>query len=146
MKPVRPDVSMNRLANLRNSYQGKARRVLCVCSAGLLRSPTAALILAVNFGYNTRAAGLEADFALIPVDDALIMWADEIVCMNQEQADTIMTRVLQLQARAQIFSLNIPDQFAYMDPVLQAKIVENYTKTTNKTPNTANVPQIKEPS
>ena len=47
----------NRLGNSRNIYQGKDKRVLCVCSAGLLRSPTAANVLHKEFGYNTRACG-----------------------------------------------------------------------------------------
>ena len=64
---------MNRLANTHNHYQGDAKRVLCVCSAGLLRSPTAAFVLSQEpFGFNTRAAGIAEDFALIVVDDVLL--------------------------------------------------------------------------
>ena len=44
---------MNRLANTQNKYQGKYKKVLCVCSAGLLRSPTAALVLSQEpFNFN----------------------------------------------------------------------------------------------
>ena len=57
-----------------NPYQGKDKRVLFVCSAGLLRSATAARIYASK--YNTRAAG-SANYALVPVSDELIAWADE---------------------------------------------------------------------
>ena len=56
---------MNRLANSSNRYQGEYKRVLCVCSAGLLRSPTAALVLSQEpYNFNTRAAGLDEAFAL----------------------------------------------------------------------------------
>lgn len=58
----------NRKWNAKNPHQGNFERVLCVCSAGLLRSPTVAVVMAQH-GFNTRAAGLEKDFALIPVDD-----------------------------------------------------------------------------
>lgn len=76
---------LNRLANVNNPYQGSARRVLCVCSAGLLRSPTTAVVLANEpFNYNTRAAGTSDEFALVPVDQALLTWANEIVCMQLE--------------------------------------------------------------
>ncbi len=70
---------MNRLGNCNNSYQGEAKRVLCVCSAGLLRSPTAAFVLSNSpWNYNTRAAGLTPQFALIPVDKVLLTWSQEI--------------------------------------------------------------------
>lgn len=131
--------SMNRLANCRNPYQGKSKRVLCVCSAGLLRSPTAALMLAVNYGYNTRAAGLDEAFALIPVDDALLTWADEVVCMSQVQAAEIETRVKELDLDIPVWALDIPDRYAYMDVRLQALIVESYRRVTGNEPH-KNVP------
>ena len=43
-----------------NPYQGDRRRILFVCSAGLLRSPTGAHVGSVR-GYNTRAAGSNQD-------------------------------------------------------------------------------------
>ena len=59
------------------------KRVLCLCSAGLLRSARLAQILQQEYNYNTRNAGV-ADYALIPVNTALLKWADEIVCVEQE--------------------------------------------------------------
>ncbi len=119
--------TMNRMANADNIFQGERKRVLCVCSAGLLRSPTAARVLADKFDYNTRAAGLNADFALIPVDRVLLHWADEIVCMNEEQQYTITSS---LEDEKLVVNLNIPDDFAYMDPVLMRLIEENYRLAT----------------
>jgi len=76
----------NRMANSRNMYQGARKRVLCCCSAGLLRSPTAAWILSNEpWGFNTRAVGCTPEYALIPVDEALVFWADEIVVMDDVQ-------------------------------------------------------------
>ncbi len=75
----------NRKRNSGNPYQGEFKRVLCVCSAGLLRSPTAAMVLSQDpFNFNTRAAGIVPNYALIPVDEVLLEWADEIVCMELE--------------------------------------------------------------
>ena len=55
------DFLMNRIANSTNPFQKDYKRVLCVCSAGLLRSPTAAYVLSqAPYNYNTRAAGLTA--------------------------------------------------------------------------------------
>ena len=73
---------LNQLANVGNPFQGKAKKVLCVCSAGLLRSPTLANVLHRQFGFNTRAVGYCQEYALIPISQALIWWADEIVFVN----------------------------------------------------------------
>lgn len=107
-------MSMNRLHNSKNMHQGTHKKVLCVCSAGLLRSPTAALILAQEpYNFNTRAVGLETDFALVPIDDVLLEWADEVVCMTQEQGAT-----LKKMGAKNLKILNVPDNFAYRDPEL----------------------------
>ncbi len=67
-----------------NNYsQGSAPRWLFVCSAGLLRSPTGAA-LAVRKGLNARSCGSAIDYALIPISANLIMWADKIIFVNEE--------------------------------------------------------------
>jgi len=67
-----------------NNYsQGSAPRWLFVCSAGLLRSPTGAA-LAIRKGLNARSCGSAIDYALIPISANLIMWADKIVFVNEE--------------------------------------------------------------
>lgn len=118
------EVSMNRLANAQNPYQGDHHRVLCVCSAGLLRSPTAAVVLSQPpFNFNTRAAGLAKDYALIVVDEVLLEWADEVVCMSDDQEEELRERTLK-----PITCLNVPDRFEYRDQGLVNLIVEEYTR------------------
>lgn len=118
---------MNRLANCGNSYQGKYKRVLCVCSAGLLRSPTTAVVLSQEpYNYNTRAAGIVDDFALIPVDQVLLEWADEIVCMNSGQKGQLEERLKRLNRDTNVISLDIDDSYAYRDPELVRLIREKY--------------------
>lgn len=118
---------MNRLANCGNSYQGTYKRVLVVCSAGLLRSPTAALVLSqAPYNYNTRAAGLVKEFALIPVDEVLLTWAEEIVCMTPDQAMTLST--MKGTSGKRIVCLNISDSYAYRAYELQSLIKDNYNK------------------
>ena len=114
----------NRLYNCKNPYQGETKKVLCVCSAGLLRSPTAAVVLHREFGYNTRSCGADKGHALIPIDDVLIHWADEIVVMQPDQIESIPTAY-----RNKVTCLNIKDSFAYMDELLQEQILKNYTKS-----------------
>jgi predicted protein tyrosine phosphatase len=76
--------SRNQLTNLSNRYQTNAKRVLCVCSAGMLRSPTLANVLHKEHGYNTRSCGSSKAWALIPISEALITWADQIVFVNKD--------------------------------------------------------------
>lgn len=119
---------LNRLGNCMNPYQGDNKRVLCVCSAGLLRSPTAAFVLSQEpYNYNTRAAGITKEYALVVVDDVLITWADEIVCMNAGQQKQLMSKVKALKRNTPVIDLDIPDSFAYRDPELIKLIKEKYS-------------------
>lgn len=65
-----------------NEFQGVASRYLFVCSAGLLRSPTAAAV-ATSLGYNARSCG-SAHYALVPLSVNLIEWANRIFFVNEE--------------------------------------------------------------
>ena len=122
---------MNRIHNSSNPYQGKFKRVLCVCSAGLLRSPTAALVLSQEpFGFNTRSAGIEDDFALIPVDRVLVEWADQIVCMTIHHREELRERYP--EADAKIVVLDIDDNYEYCDPELMKQIAEKYRALEDK--------------
>lgn len=113
----------NRLHNIKNPNQGEAKKVLCVCSAGLLRSPTAAELLSRSpYNFNTRSAGVTTGYALVPVDQYLIEWADEIVCMEKEHAKILEP----LATGKKIITLDIPDNYAFRDPELQKMIVSRY--------------------
>jgi predicted protein tyrosine phosphatase len=122
---------MNRLGNASNPDQGPAKKVLCVCSAGLLRSPTAALVLSQEpYNFNTRSCGVSSEYALIPIDTVLVAWADEIVCMQKEHAITVR-RLLEstdmyYDEAPKVKVLDIPDDFSYRDPNLMALIKERY--------------------
>lgn len=119
----------NRLFNINNPNQGDRIKTLCCCSAGLLRSPTAAFVLARDFNRNTRAVGLESSFALIPVDMILLEWADEIVVMTQEHLRTV--EMLQQEWDVEdkpIYVLDIPDKYETFDPELM-EIIHKQFKT-----------------
>jgi predicted protein tyrosine phosphatase len=122
---------MNRLANSTNPYQGEYKKVLCVCSAGILRSPTAAMVLSQEpYNFNTRAAGLTAEFALVPVDEVLLQWADLIVCMDDRQEAQL--REMLGEEERPIVNLGIPDVYGYRDPVLIDLIRERYDFLTKE--------------
>lgn len=114
---------MNALWNCKNPHQGDMKKILCVCSAGLLRSPSIAHHLAMH-GYNTRAAGVH-DYALIQVDDVLIEWADEIICAETEHMLQIIQRWPKLKKK--VSALEIPDQYQTRDPKLM-EIIHNVCK------------------
>ena len=114
-------IGRNLLANTKNPYQGDFKRVLCICSAGLLRSPTAARVIQETYGHNTRSAGISEEYALIPVDEALLTWADEIIVM-----ESWMSQQIPSKWDDKIQCLHIEDNYSYMDPELQTLIKERY--------------------
>ena len=118
----------NRVHNCTNPYQGDHKRVLCVCSAGLLRSPTAAVVLSqAPFHHNTRAVGLSADYALITLDAVHVLWAQEIVVMTPSQREEVIDLFGKDHTLPPITVLGIEDNYGYRDPELMRKISEYYT-------------------
>ena len=126
-------MSMNQLHTTKNSFQGDYKKVLCLCSAGILRSPTAAVVLAQEpFNFNTRAAGVSTYHAMIPVSDVLLTWADEIVVMEEwmkKDVELVMENVLGCTAKS-VVVLNIEDNYCYRDPQLMKLIRERYEAQT----------------
>lgn len=102
---------MNRAWNAKNPYQGKFKRVLVVCSAGLLRSPTVAWVLSNEpYNFNTRAVGIDIGHALVPLDDVHLEWADEVFVMDEYQQ-----KVIQERTEKPVINLRIGDNFEYRD-------------------------------
>jgi predicted protein tyrosine phosphatase len=75
------------------------------------------------YNFNTRAVGTDKEFALIPVDEVLIQWADEIVCMEHEHEKSLRK---QFNIEVPILVLGITDRYAYRDPELMNLISHNY--------------------
>lgn len=122
-------IKRNQLGVVQNAYQGKHKKVLTVCSAGCLRSPTAAHILSSDpWNFNTRCAGTSEEYAIIPVTEALVIWADVILVMDSDQFKYVMDIQNKLAAETdgmmhefeykQIINLEIEDDYAYRDPKL----------------------------
>jgi predicted protein tyrosine phosphatase len=115
---------MNRLANCKNPYQDKYPRILCVCSAGLLRSPSIALALSIApYNCNTRAVGAAKEYALIPVDEVLLAWADHVVFANQDNKTAVKQDFKVNKANMKTWwCLDLPDSFPYRDATLMSEI------------------------
>jgi predicted protein tyrosine phosphatase len=126
--------TLNRMATARNEFQGKAKRVLCVCSAGLLRSPTAAVVLNRTYGFNTRAVGYSEDFALVPIDLVHVYWADEILCVSMSVSDGLdhLFGKEPIYIKSNITVLEVHDKYEYMDPELQKEILRQYAEATEE--------------
>ena len=117
----------NRMHNSLNPFQGIHRRVLCVCSAGLLRSPTTAEVLSQEFGHNTRSCGCEREFALIPFDQVLFEWCDEIVCMtdsHRQRCEAIIGPDIFEKKPCTVLEIN--DDYAFRNKELIEMIKDRY--------------------
>lgn len=114
----------------KNIYQGYQTRLLFVCTAGLLRSPTCATI-GSQLGFNTRSAGSEDQYALIPVTWNLIQWANFIIFIEQKNYDEVLEKFSEneiavgtIKEKAMVWS--IPDNYEYMEKMLVFKIKEKF--------------------
>ena len=117
-----------RIGNASNQYQGKYKRVLAVCSGGLLRSPTIAHTLASDpYNYNTRSVGTNIDYALNLIDQVMLEWADEIVCADTEHEVTVKMKLLDIGiTRKPVVNLKLPDVYPYRDRKLVHLIKKRY--------------------
>jgi predicted protein tyrosine phosphatase len=109
-----------------NPFQGKAPRILFVCSVGLLRSPTAAAYFSER-GYNTRACGSMVGCALIPISANLVEWAHQICFMTHENKQETLAlfhedTVTQEVIRGKSVVLNITDDYEYNQPELISEL------------------------
>jgi predicted protein tyrosine phosphatase len=113
-----------------SNYEGDYKRVLTVCSANMLRSPTIAHVLSSDpYNHNTRSAGV-AGYALIPVTELLLIWADEIVCADTEHAILVCSMMAGTGIDKPVINLKIPDDYAYRDPELIQLIHQRYKEAT----------------
>jgi len=111
-----------------NEYQGESLRTLFVCSAGLLRSATAASVANSVFRHNARSCGTH-HYALIPLSVNLVAWAQSIYFVNQDNysyaLDTFCDNpeiLRMLEEKSTIW--DIEDIYDYNDPKLVRTIID----------------------
>lgn len=101
------------------------KRVLFVCSRNRLRSPTAEQVFADHPGIEVASAGLNTD-AETPMDADLAAWADIVFVMEKAHRTRLAKRFGAHLKQARVVCLDIPDNYAFMDPelvrILQAKV------------------------
>lgn len=120
----------NRLGNCHNMYQGESKRVLTVCSAGLLRSPTCAWVLSNDpWNFNTRACGYNDEYALVVLDEVLLEWADAVVVMDTKQENLVWNMLKEFNMDEKpVYNLNVPDNYSYRQPELVELLTEELKK------------------
>lgn len=91
------------------------KRVLFVCSQNALRSPTAEQLFAAYPGIETASAGTNND-ADEPLTSELVRWADLIFVMEKSHRAKLAKRFRADLRGKRVICLDIPDDYAYMDP------------------------------
>lgn len=94
-------------------------RVLFVCTANRLRSPTAERLFGAWPGIEALSAGTDRD-ATRPLTAELVAAADLIVAMEPEHRERIRKRFRQRPPDSRIVTLHIPDEYERDDPALIA--------------------------
>lgn len=118
---------------MRLKEEGDSKRVLAVCTANMLRSPTAAVVLSQEpYNFNTRSCGIDED-ALIPVTLRLLGWAEEIVCMDKTHFNHLWN-MLDGDDKYKLSCLGIPDVYNYMETELVNLIKERYNRIHEDNP------------
>jgi predicted protein tyrosine phosphatase len=91
------------------------RRILFVCSANYDRSPTAEVAFKNVEGLEVKSAGA-SPWAVHPVNEELINWADEIYVMEHKHKDALAAMMPSCEQK--IVVLDIPDDYRRGDPEL----------------------------
>jgi predicted protein tyrosine phosphatase len=101
----------------------KISKLLFVCSFNRDRSQTAELLYRYQPGFEVKSAGT-SEFAITPLSEPLIDWADIIVAMEREHESFIRLRYPDSISEKQIFCLEIPDTYRFMNDTLVNLIKE----------------------
>ncbi|QNQ08919.1 low molecular weight protein tyrosine phosphatase family protein [Sphingomonas alpina] len=93
------------------------KKILFVCSQNRLRSPTAEQIFASRPDMEVESAGTNHD-ADNPLTAELVEWADVIFVMEKTHRNKLQKRFRPALKQARIICLDIPDDYAFMQPEL----------------------------
>ena len=86
-----------------------------------------------EYGYNVRNCGTEESYALIPISEALLLWADEIVFVNKSNYRSVAWDLAEMKIdEDKIFVLNIPDKYSFNDPELVEICKQQYKEIVLK--------------
>ncbi|MDH0096432.1 low molecular weight protein tyrosine phosphatase family protein [Ectopseudomonas hydrolytica] len=92
-------------------------RALFISSRNRLRSPTAEQLFGSWPGVETDSAGLAPD-AEVRLSAEQVQWATLILVMEKRHRSRLMRQYRQALAGKRVICLDIPDDYAYMQPEL----------------------------
>ena len=101
-------------------------RALFICSRNRLRSPTAEQVFADRLGIETDSAGLAPD-ADTPLEPEQVQWADVIFVMEKAHRSRLRQRFKAQLNGKRVICLDIPDDYAFMQPELVALLEKKVT-------------------
>ena len=104
--------------------------ILFVCSQNKRRSLTAERLFDRVNGHNVRSAGTENN-ARIKVTAGMIGWSDLVFCFEKKHLRRLRDSYSDEIAGKTVITMNIPDEYEYMDEELQGMIMsfaEEYLK------------------
>jgi len=93
------------------------KNILFICSQNRLRSPTAEQVYAQRPDLAVASAGTNHD-AENPLTAELVRWADTIFVMERQHRTKLQQRFRSALHGQRIICLDIPDNYAFMDPDL----------------------------
>jgi len=92
-------------------------RALFICTHNRLRSPTAEQVFAGWPGVDTDSAGVGAD-ADVPLSPEQLDWAEIVFVMEKVHRSRLSKQFRRHLNGKRIVCLDIPDNYAYMQPEL----------------------------
>ena len=93
------------------------KRLLFICSANKLRSPTAEHIFSAWPDVETDSAGLNAS-ADLQLSVEQVEWADIIFVMEKAHRNKLTKKFRKYLKNKRVICLDIPDEYEFMDPEL----------------------------
>ncbi|MFK8014791.1 MAG: low molecular weight protein tyrosine phosphatase family protein [Gammaproteobacteria bacterium] len=107
-------------------------KVLFLCSQNRLRSPTAEAVFCEYPGVDAESAGLNRG-ADNPVSGELIGWADIIFVMERRHKSKLSKDFKPYLKNSRVITLDIPDDYDYMDAALVKRLKRKVTRYLVKT-------------
>jgi predicted protein tyrosine phosphatase len=95
----------------------KTASLLFICRFNQMRSRTAEEIFSAENFYRVRSAGTDR-YARRKITGRLILWADVVFVMEDEQETIIREKFPDQTFSKRIVNLDIPDNYYFMDPEL----------------------------
>ena len=115
-----------RLPELMSAQTERPIRVLFVCHYNRKRSATAERVFGKDPSLDVRSAGTSAE-AMVQVNERMLDWADIVFVMDDEQHASLTRTFPQHPAVARMVTLDIKDEYHFLDPELVRLLRERVT-------------------